>query len=85
MERTSGADNVAIAPLDIDKDQKLDFALGADWQSTNTASGGSLQWVVAFTAPSEEYDTASRTFDRSIATLTLPTADDDEEGGDGQR
>ena len=45
MERTSGADNVAIAPLDIDKDQKLDFALGADWQSTNTASGGSLQWV----------------------------------------
>lgn len=44
-ERTTGTDNVTIAPLDIDKDNKLDFAFGADWQSTNTSSGGSLQWV----------------------------------------
>lgn len=48
--------------------------------------GGSLLWVAEFTAPSDEYDTVSRTFDRSIATLTLPTsADDDQEGGDRER
>jgi hypothetical protein len=44
-ERITANDNVSIAPHDIDGDGKLDFALGADWQSTNTASGGSLHWV----------------------------------------
>lgn len=44
-ERVTAHDNVALAPLDIDRDGKLDFALGADWQSTNTNSGGSLHWV----------------------------------------
>ncbi len=44
-EKVTAHDNVAIAPFDIDHDGKLDFALGADWQSTNTASGGSLHWV----------------------------------------
>ncbi len=44
-EKVTKADNVALAALDIDGDGKLDFALGADWQSTNTASGGSLHWV----------------------------------------
>lgn len=43
--RITKADNVAIAPHDIDRDGRLDFALGADWQSTNTTSGGSLHWV----------------------------------------
>ena len=48
--------------------------------------GGSYVWMVTFSAPSEDYDSLSRTFDRSIATLTLPPrADDDEEDGDGQR
>jgi hypothetical protein len=56
LERTTGNDNVTIAPLDIDKDGKLDFALGADWQSTNTASGGSLQWV---TQTGEVHDIAT--------------------------
>ncbi|MDX2153187.1 MAG: FG-GAP-like repeat-containing protein [Bryobacteraceae bacterium] len=44
-ENITKADNVALAPLDIDRDGKLDFALGADWQSTNTTGGGSLHWV----------------------------------------
>jgi hypothetical protein len=39
------ADNVCIALHDIDGDGKLDLALGADWQFTNTKSGGSLQWL----------------------------------------
>lgn len=43
--KVTAHDNVAIAPLDIDRDGKMDFALGADWQATNTASGGSLHWV----------------------------------------
>ena len=81
-ERAVGRGRYAAVRIDFD----------GSWPGQPTArsvaylvDGGSLQWVVAFTAPSEEYDTVSRTFDRSIATLTLPTADDDEEGGDGQR
>jgi hypothetical protein len=44
-ERVTARDNVAVAPLDINRDGKLDFALGADWQAANTASGGSLHWI----------------------------------------
>ena len=38
-------DNVAIAAHDIDGDGRVDLALAADWQPTNTTSGGSLQWI----------------------------------------
>jgi hypothetical protein len=44
-ERVTAHDNVAVAPYDINGDGKLDFALGADWQATNTSSGGSLHWI----------------------------------------
>lgn len=44
-EKITARDNVALAPFDIDSDGKLDFALGADWQATNTTGGGSLHWV----------------------------------------
>jgi hypothetical protein len=43
--RITERDHVAIAPYDVDGDGKLDFVIGADWQSTNTKSGGSLHWV----------------------------------------
>lgn len=43
-------DNVCISATDIDGDGKLDFAIGADWQPTNTQSGGSLQWIRHSTA-----------------------------------
>jgi len=38
-------DNVCFAPHDIDGDGRLDFAVGADWQPNNTASGGSIGWI----------------------------------------
>jgi hypothetical protein len=38
-------DNVCIQPHDIDGDGKVDFALGAAWQPTNTKTGGTLQWL----------------------------------------
>jgi hypothetical protein len=38
-------DNVCIAPADIDGDGRLDLALGATWQPTNTTGGGTLHWV----------------------------------------
>jgi hypothetical protein len=38
-------DNVCLAPHDIDRDGRLDVALGASWQPTNTTSGGTLHWV----------------------------------------
>jgi hypothetical protein len=38
-------DNVCLALQDIDRDGKLDVALGATWQPTNTTGGGTLHWV----------------------------------------
>ncbi|MBS1829906.1 MAG: VCBS repeat-containing protein [Acidobacteria bacterium] len=45
LEGGTKKDNVCISGADIDGDGKLDFAVGADWQPTNTQSGGSLQWL----------------------------------------
>ena len=45
LDGVTKRDNVAIAPTDIDGDGRIDFALGADWQSTNTDSGGCLDWT----------------------------------------
>ena len=38
-------DNVCFAPYDIDRDGRVDFAVGADWQPSNTKSGGTIQWI----------------------------------------
>jgi len=38
-------DNVCIQPHDIDGDGKVDFALGAAWQSRNPKVNGTLQWL----------------------------------------
>ncbi|HUQ90298.1 MAG TPA: VCBS repeat-containing protein [Bryobacteraceae bacterium] len=45
LEGGTKKDNVSIAAHDVDGDGRLDFAIGADWQPSNTASGGSLQWI----------------------------------------
>ncbi len=39
------ADNVCFAPMDIDRDGDLDFAIGTDWQPNNTATGGAVGWI----------------------------------------
>ena len=36
-------DNVCLQARDIDGDGRVDFALGASWQPTNTKTGGTLQ------------------------------------------
>jgi hypothetical protein len=38
-------DNVTVAPRDIDRDGRLDVALGASWAPSNTNGGGTLHWV----------------------------------------
>jgi hypothetical protein len=38
-------DNVCFAPLDVNGDGRVDFALGADWQFGNTDSGGTIGWL----------------------------------------
>src|SRR5439155_12689392 len=45
LDGVTRKDNVCIAAHDIDGDGNLDLALGADWQPSNTSSGGSLQWI----------------------------------------
>jgi hypothetical protein len=43
MSAPDKADNVCIAPHDIDGDGRIDVALGADW-TLNTKAGGTIQW-----------------------------------------
>ena len=38
-------DNVAIAPIDINGDGKLDLVLGAGWKGYNTKDNSTLQWL----------------------------------------
>jgi hypothetical protein len=45
MDGLTKKDNVCVAVHDIDGDGRLDLALGAEWMSTNTQTGGSLQWL----------------------------------------
>ena len=45
IEGQTKLDNVCIAPLDIDGDGQLDFALGAGWQPADTHNGGTIQWL----------------------------------------
>lgn len=39
------SDNVCITAHEIDGDSHLDLVLGADWNPSNTKSGGTLQWL----------------------------------------
>src|SRR5438093_4194837 len=48
-------DNVCFAPYDIDGDGRLDFAVGADWQPTNTKSGGTIQWITGSNNPAGQW------------------------------
>jgi len=48
-------DNVCFAPYDIDGDGRLDFAVGADWQPTNTKSGGTIQWITGGSNPAGQW------------------------------
>jgi hypothetical protein len=45
IEGMTQADNVCIAAYDIDGDGKIDFALGAAWNPSDTKGGGTLQWL----------------------------------------
>jgi hypothetical protein len=45
IKNATERDNVCIQAHDIDGDGRVEFALGASWQPTNTKSGGTLQWL----------------------------------------
>ena len=44
-------DNVCLQPRDVDGDGRVDFALGASWQPSNTKMGGTLQILTRTGAP----------------------------------
>jgi hypothetical protein len=49
------ADNVCMAPYDIDGDGDIDLALGADWQPNQTHEGGSVGWLEAPADPRQSW------------------------------
>lgn len=50
IENATVRDNVCIAPLDIDRDGRIDFALGAGWTKV-----GTLQWLSRGDSLDEEW------------------------------
>lgn len=48
-------DNVCLAPYDIDRDGKVDFALGADWRPFDTGTGGTIQWLARGKSPADRW------------------------------
>ncbi len=42
LDGVTATDNVCIAPMDVDQDGQIDFALGAGWTKT-----GTIQWISA--------------------------------------
>lgn len=48
-------DNVCAVPIDVDRDGHLDVVLGADWNPSNTQSGGSLDWLKRPDNPTEPW------------------------------
>ncbi len=45
IENQTKPDNVCFCAHDIDGDGKFDLFLGADWNPSNTKTGGTLQWL----------------------------------------
>ncbi|HWE37549.1 MAG TPA: VCBS repeat-containing protein [Isosphaeraceae bacterium] len=45
IKDATARDNVCIQAHDLDGDGRVDFAVGASWQPTNTKSGGTIQWL----------------------------------------
>jgi hypothetical protein len=48
-------DNVCFAPLDINGNGRIDFAVGAEWNPGNTSSGGTIQWIEQPEKPGERW------------------------------
>jgi hypothetical protein len=49
-------DNVCLALHDIDRDGRLDVAIGATWQPTNTTGGGTLHWAKQGATPDAPWE-----------------------------
>ncbi len=47
-------DNVCIQAADVDGDGRVDFALGAGWQPSNTRDGGTIQLLTRTGAPATD-------------------------------
>ena len=49
-------DNVCLALHDIDRDGRLDVAIGATWQPSNTTGGGTLHWAKQGATPEAPWE-----------------------------
>jgi hypothetical protein len=45
IKDATARDNVCLQAHDVDGDGRVDFALGASWQPSNTRTGGTIQWL----------------------------------------
>ncbi len=76
IENQTKKDNVCFAPLDIDGDGKLDFAVGADW-TLNTKEGGTIQWIKRAANPSEKWEVLPIAEEPTVHRMTFADLDAD--------
>ena len=73
-------DNVCIAAEDIDRDGRLDIALGAAWRPSDTESGGTLQWIARESTAAAPWSVNPITSEPTIHRIRWADTD-----GDGKR
>jgi hypothetical protein len=69
-------DNVCIAAHDFDGDGHLDLVLGADWNPSNTKTGGTLQWLKRGKTLDEEWTVYPIAEESTIHRVRIARIDD---------
>ena len=78
-------DNVCIAAHDIDGDGQLDLVLGADWNPSNTKTGGTLQWLKRGKTLDEEWTVHPIGEEPTVHRVRMADIDGDGKAGDRRR
>lgn len=78
LDGQTKADNVCIAPHDIDGDGLVDFALGADWRPRDTADSGSIEWLTRGGSPGGEWQLRLIAQEPTTHRMRWANVDDDE-------
>jgi len=79
IENQTKPDNVCFAPYDIDRDGRVDFALGADWRPSDTRTSGTIQWLRSGTSASDLWAVHPIGQEPTVHRMRFANIDEDDE------